>query len=110
MKTVAFAVVMVLLLLYVWERVDIVRVGYQVERLKSKKVALQRESDELRVKVSALTAPERIAHAAADKLGMMPPGQGQIVLVRVETTLPTNAGPAMPELRLAKNEVGGRMP
>lgn len=110
MKTVVFAAVMAVLLLYVWERVDIVRVGYHVERLKSKKVALQRERDELRVKVSALTAPERIARAATEQLGMMPPRQGQVVLVRVEPTASADAVSPMPELRLAKSEVGGRMP
>ena len=69
------------LLLFVWERVDIVRVGYRVEQLKTQKIALQREQDELRVKVSALTAPDRIAKAATEKLGMLPPQSGQVVMV-----------------------------
>ena len=56
MKTVAFAAVTSLVLLFVWERVDIVRIGYQIERLKTQKVTLERERDELRVKLSGLTA------------------------------------------------------
>ena len=43
MKTLTVIAAMALLLLYVWERVEIVRIGYQVERLKVKKVALERE-------------------------------------------------------------------
>ena len=73
MKAVAFAAVTSLVLLFVWERVDIVRIGYHIERLKTQKVLLERERDELRVKVSSFTAPERIARLATDKLGMMQP-------------------------------------
>jgi cell division protein FtsL len=110
MKAVAAMAVLSLLLLYVWERVDIVRVGYQVERLKSKRVAVQREGDELRVKVSALTAPERIARAATEKLGMMPPQQGQVVIVRTESATADGAGPASAQIRLARSEPMGRIP
>jgi cell division protein FtsL len=118
MKPIAVIVGVALLLLYVWERNEIVRAGYHIERLKEKKVALQRERNELRVKVSALTAPERIARAASDKLEMMPPRPGQVVLVRVSPEVPAEAGakakvkdrPAGPELRLAKYDVTGREP
>ena len=59
MKGIVFTVVLSMTLLFVWERVDIVRIGYHIERLKSQKVVLERERDELRVKLSALTAPEK---------------------------------------------------
>jgi cell division protein FtsL len=110
MKAVAVMAVLSLLLLYVWERVDIVRVGYQIEQLKSKKVAVQRDGDELHVKVSALTSPERIARAATDKLGMMPPQQGQIIIVRAEAAARDKAVAASTGIRLARNENAGRMP
>jgi cell division protein FtsL len=103
MKTLVALAVMSLLLLYVWERVEVVRVGYQIERLKTQKVSLQRERDELQVKVSALTSPERIARIAKDQLGMTPPQPGQVVLVRLE--VPTQPGSAaQSELRLAKRD------
>lgn len=75
--------VVVSLLVYVAERVDIVRLGYQIERLKTERAALQRERDELRVKVSKLSSPERIAHLATDRLGMTPPSKDQVVFVHV---------------------------
>jgi cell division protein FtsL len=92
------------LLLYVWERVDVVQVGYHIEQMKSKKVALERERDELRLKVSTLTSPDRIAKAATDKLGMLPPQQGQVRLVRLEPEAPKGLAVAM-ELKLAKHDV-----
>lgn len=73
---------------YVWERVDIVRVGYKAEQLKTQKIKLERERDELSVKLAALSAPDRVAKVAREKLGMVQPQQGQIVVVR-------RAGPSL---------------
>jgi len=98
-----------MLLLFVWERVDIVRVGYRIEQLKTQKIALQREQDELRVKVSVLTAPERIARTATEKLGMVPPQPGQVVMVSaVDPALVP--GDRSPEVHVAKSERFWRKP
>ena len=105
MKGIVFAVVMSLLLLFVWERVDVVRLGYQIERLKNQKVLLERERDELRVRLTSLTAPERIARAATEKLGMVLPEKGQVILVHLEPERPA-VPPSVEgegEVRLAKN-------
>ncbi|OLB05421.1 MAG: hypothetical protein AUH21_00310 [Nitrospirae bacterium 13_2_20CM_62_7] len=110
MKTLAAVAVIALLLLFVWERVEIIRVGYQIERLKSKKITLQRERDELRVKVLTLTSPERIARAASEQLAMVSPRQGQVILVRVPPAAPAAPGPGTPEFRLARNESGDKLP
>jgi cell division protein FtsL len=96
-------VVLSLLLFCVWERVDVVHVGYHIERLKTKQALLERERDELRVKVSGLTSPEKIAKLATDKLGMIPPRQGQVKFVKVDPVVPTKTGPETGELRLAKS-------
>ncbi len=110
MKILAALAGLSLVFAFVWERVDMVRVGYQIERLKHEKVALERERDELRVKVSALSAPDRIAKVAAEKLGMSLPQQGQIVMVysHPEPNVPMPHAPV--EIRVAKNELigGGR--
>ena len=94
MKLIAILAVLSLLLLYVWERVDVVQAGYQIERLKAKKVTLERERDELRVRVSELMAPDRIAKLASEKLAMAPPQQDQVRLVRVDR--PPQVSPAAP--------------
>ncbi len=109
MKAVAFAAVTSLVLLFVWERVDIVRIGYHIERLKAQKVLLERERDELQVKLSGLTAPERIARLASDKLGMLQPEKGQVVVVNIEPEAPSNPIAAEGEVRIARNMVARRM-
>lgn len=107
MKAFSTVIVVGLLLVlgYVWERVDLVRVGYKIERLKEQKVALQRERDELRLRVSALTSPERIARAATERLAMAPPARGQVVVVKLERETSTGGRPARQEIRLAKNDL-----
>lgn len=100
MKLIAVFSVMALLLLYVWERVDIVQAGYQIERLKAKKVVLERERDQLRVRVSALTAPDRIAKLASERLGMVPPQTDQIRMVRLDAPQPGT--PSVPVMQVAQ--------
>lgn len=112
MKTLTVVAAMALLLLYVWERVEIVRIGYQVERLKVKKVGLERERDELQVKLSSLTSPERIARVATGKLGLVPPERGQVILVDLKPEAPAyrGRGLTMPEVKLARNEPMWKVP
>lgn len=80
-------------LLYVWGKVDLVRVGYQLEGLSNKKAALQREHDQLQLNLSRLTAPNRIALEAGERLGLMAPRPEQVVLVSVQpSNVPNNSG------------------
>jgi len=98
-----------LVFVFVWERVDMVRVGYQVERLKHDKVSLERERDELLVKVSVLSAPDRIAKVASEKLGLALPQQGQLIMVQARPDASPPVHPASIEVRVARNDLyGGR--
>ena len=104
MRLLAMCVGLCLVFLFVWERVDMVRVGYQVERLKQEKMVLERERDQLRVKMSALSAPDRIAKVATERLGMVPPQRGQVIVVQAEPLAVPPVQNAPGELRVAKNE------
>lgn len=108
MKTVTIVAGVLLVFMFVWERVDVVRVGYQIERLKTQKILLERERDQLQVKFSALTAPERIAKVATEKLGLVPPQQGQVLMVHLPGEPPGLALPPVEQIRLAKHESTGR--
>ncbi|MFQ5991024.1 MAG: cell division protein FtsL [Nitrospiraceae bacterium] len=110
MRTALLLAIIGLLLLFVWERVDTVRVGYQIERLKAQEASLRREHDELRVKLSALAAPRRIAKAAIEHLDMIRPQQGQVIYVRVPVRTPPHALPASADVKIAKNELRGAGP
>ncbi len=110
MKMIAAVAVMMLPLLYVWERVDLVQVGYRIQQLKATYRVLERENDELKVKVAALTSPERIARIATEQLGMIRPQQGQVVLVSLDPVRPGVRSPNQSEIRLARKSQGERRP
>ena len=107
MKMLAVLAGLCLVFTFVWERVDMVRVGYQIERLKHDKVILDRERDELRVKVSALSAPDRIAKVASEKLGLALPQQGQVIVVQSKPDLLPAGQPSLVAVRIAKNDLPG---
>ena len=108
MKTVTIVAGVLLVFVFVWERVDVVRLGYHIERLKAQNVLLERERDQLQVKFSALTAPARIAKVATEKLGLVPPQQGQVLMVHQPGEAPTPAPPSIEQVRLAKRDLPGR--
>lgn len=102
MKMLAVTAGLCLVFVFVWERVDMVRLGYQVERLKHEKVVLERERDELKVKFSTLSSPDRIAKVATEKFGMSLPQPGQVVMVQSKTK---DSPASAVELRIARNDV-----
>ena len=103
MKAMAILAGLCLVFVFVWERVDVVRLGYQIERLKAQKILLERERDQLKVKFSALTAPERIAKVATEKLGLTPPQQGQVFMVRQQPETPAPSVYPLEQIRVARN-------
>jgi len=107
MKLLSVLLGLCLVFIFVWERVDMVRVGYQIERLKQERIVLERERDELRVKLSALSAPDRIAKIASEQLGMTLPQQGQVIMVRSGPPVPAPQPDAPVEVRVAKNQFPG---
>jgi cell division protein FtsL len=109
MKAITIVAGVLLVFVFVWERVDVVRLGYQIERLKTQKILLERERDQLQVKVSALTAPERIAKVATEKLGLIPPQQGQVLVVHLSGEAPSLTLPPVELIRVAKHDSIGRV-
>jgi len=103
MKTMMILGALCLIFVFVWERVDVVRLGYQIERLKGQKILLERERDQLQVRFSGLTAPERIAKVATEKLGLIPPQQGQVFMVRRLPEAPAPASPVAEQIRVARH-------
>lgn len=109
MKTLTIMTGVLLVFVFVWERVDVVRLGYQIERLKTQKVLLERVRDQLQVKFSALMAPERIAKVATEKLGLVPPQQGQVLMVHQPGDIPGLSFPPVEQVRLARHVSTGRV-
>lgn len=109
MKILTVLLGLCLVFVFVWERVDMVRVGYQIERLKRDKTVLERQRNELRVQFSTLSASNRIAKVATETLGMRLPQQGQLVLVQsIPSLVPPPSDVAPIPLRVASNYLPSR--
>ncbi len=75
------AILLLGLLIYVWQHVQVVRFGYQVERLRAARATLIQEGKALRVELGRLRSLKRVEEIARGKLGMVNPVPGQIVFM-----------------------------
>lgn len=92
---------------YVWQRVMIVEVGYNIEMLRKERAELSRRNAELLTEVSSLSSLKRIEKIAASDLGMKRPEKGSLIVVR-EIKLPQiMIGEAEKDYKLTKSELKG---
>ncbi len=98
--------VMSIFITYVWQRVMIVEIGYNIEGLRKEKAELSRRNAELLTEVSSLSSLKRIEKIAAD-IGMKRPEKGSVIAVR-EIRLPqVMIGEAERDYKLTKSELKG---
>lgn len=76
------ACVVALLIVYVGGKVQIVRLGYQIEELEQKKQELERANRSLQIEASSLAAPARIEEIGLKRLGMVRPAKENVVVVK----------------------------
>lgn len=76
------APIVALAFLSVWQRNEIIQVGYEIGTLQKERKRLRQAQRELRAEVENLTAVERIEQIASNQLGMEPPKPEQIVFLR----------------------------
>src|SRR5512135_2486444 len=62
------------LLFYVWQRVQVISIGYQIEELKKEKDSLARTNRNLTIEAASLTSPDRVEAIANSAIGMKSPG------------------------------------
>lgn len=66
-------------LAYAWQRFALVRYGYTIEQLKSRREALIESNRQLRLEEASLRSPERIDAIARANLGLETPRPGQVL-------------------------------
>jgi hypothetical protein len=59
------------------------RIGYHILQLNHDVAALETDHERLQAIASSLRAPDRIEHLAAARLGLVPPGSGQIAALEL---------------------------
>ena len=68
-------------LFYVWQHIQVVRLGYEIEHLQAERVALVRQENELRFEVARLRSLRRVEEIGRRQLGLTSPVSGQVILV-----------------------------
>jgi cell division protein FtsL len=94
------SVLFLLVMVYVWQHLSAIEVGYQIESQKTQVEQLREQNRQLRLSEAQLSDPERIS-VIAEQLGLGVPQPGQVV--RPDGTVAGNApvlaqanAPAMP--------------
>jgi cell division protein FtsL len=79
----------VVLLFSAWQHFELLRHGYQIERMQQERAAEEEINRHLRLEVETLRAPRRIEKIATEQLRLVAPARGQaIVLERVTPAAP----------------------
>ena len=78
------AMILAMLLFSVWQHFEVVRSGYELERLRRDKAAEASANRKLRLELEMLRAPQRIEERAVEELHLVaPPAADTIVIERV---------------------------
>ncbi len=90
----ACAAIAVPLLVYVWQRVDFIRVSYEIEDLERQHRLEREANEELRVERSHLRSPGRIEGLARRRLGLTEPSPQDVRrVVLIDGTIDELGGP-----------------
>lgn len=74
-------IVIVSAVLFVWTRIQVIQLGYEVSRLRKETADLVERKNSLEAEVATLKSPGRLEAAARDLFGMRLPLAGEVVYV-----------------------------
>ena len=74
-------VIVVVLLFFAWPHFELIRNGYQIEKLQQERSAQEELTRQLRLEVESLRSPKRIEALATERLHLVAPGQGEAIVI-----------------------------
>ncbi len=72
-------------LFYVGVKIDMWRLGYDMEDLENRRTLLKKQQEKLQGRLSKLTDPQQVAKRAQTQLGLIVPQEGQVVMISLDT-------------------------
>lgn len=75
------AIGVVLMLFYVWIRIQVISLGYEVSRIRKETTDLKEQKSLLEAEVLSLKVPARLEGIAVERFGMRLPQSDEVVLV-----------------------------
>jgi cell division protein FtsL len=91
------------LLLYVTQGIQVIGMGYEIDRLQNNFRAVKAERERLEVELASLQELATVQREAVERLGMVFPEAGQVVVVRETAGAPV-AQAAAPTLTAARRD------
>lgn len=70
-----------LALIYVWARIQVIQLGYEVSKIRKETTELKQQRDLLEAEVARLKSPERLTQEAGPRFGMRLPMGDEVVIV-----------------------------
>lgn len=77
------AAILAPVLFYVWQQVEYIRYGYQVEQLRAERSRLTEWNRKLKLERATLLNLKRIEKVASGRLGLVPPSPDNTVKIRL---------------------------
>jgi cell division protein FtsL len=69
-------------LFYVWSRIQVIQLGYEISNAMKEERALTENNKKLRVEIAALKSYARIEKLATEELRMAKPKPDQVIVIR----------------------------
>jgi cell division protein FtsL len=69
-------------LFYVWSRIQVIQLGYEISNALKEGRGLTEASKKLRIEIAALKSYARIERIATEDLGMVKPKPDQVIVIR----------------------------
>lgn len=80
---VVVAIILLLLFFYVYQRIQIFRIGYRIRNIEKQLGGVEKDNSFLELKITSLMSPDRIA-SEVKRLGLdlVPPKEKQIIRIK----------------------------
>ncbi|WP_291318159.1 cell division protein FtsL [Desulfuromonas sp.] len=75
------AILLAVSLFFVWSRLQVINLEYEISSLEGRLRGLQQDSRQLRLEEASLRSPARIEQVALNKLGLRMPNPSQVITV-----------------------------
>jgi len=77
-----FLLLVLSVLLYVWTRIQVVQLGYEISSAVGEKETVILAHNELKVEIATLRSAQRLEKKAREQLGMSLPNSNQLIIIR----------------------------
>ncbi|HEU5181754.1 MAG TPA: cell division protein FtsL [Candidatus Polarisedimenticolia bacterium] len=71
------------ILFYVWQQIEFIRTGYQIEQLRAEKIRLTEWNRQMKLERATLSNLKRIEQLGRARLGLVPPDPENTVKIRL---------------------------